>query len=243
MTRAPCLAEDVFFCVAQGHGVFLDLKHDAYSAIAFPAGTVASDGAGEKDPADEAAFAALIAAHRVVLLEAGLITLEPRQGTPLATSLSIPRPAGHIYDLKDQRAFGFPGRRSIDVRASGTDWFDFLLAAQCASRGLRTQPIAAIVHAVRRRKSALGDRLDDLDGLRRETMIFSLMRPWHPRDYLCLFDAFALLEFLARRRLYPTWVFGVQAQPFGAHCWVQSGERLVNEGIEYANQFTPIMAV
>jgi hypothetical protein len=53
----------------------------------------------------------------------------------------------------------------------------------------------------------------------------------------------ALIEFLARRRLYPLWVFGVQAQPFGAHCWVQSNGHLLNEGMEYARQFTPIMSV
>jgi len=53
----------------------------------------------------------------------------------------------------------------------------------------------------------------------------------------------ALLEFLAIKNLYPTWVFGVQAQPFGAHCWLQEGDKLLNESVEYAGQFTPIMAV
>ncbi|RYZ14310.1 MAG: lasso peptide biosynthesis B2 protein [Alphaproteobacteria bacterium] len=59
----------------------------------------------------------------------------------------------------------------------------------------------------------------------------------------CLYDALALLEFLALKNLYPTWVFGVQAQPFGAHCWLQSSDILLNESTEYAGQFTPIMTV
>ncbi|RYG35012.1 MAG: lasso peptide biosynthesis B2 protein [Burkholderiales bacterium] len=59
----------------------------------------------------------------------------------------------------------------------------------------------------------------------------------------CLYDALALVEFLALRKLYATWVFAVQAQPFGAHCWVQTGEHLLNEATEYAQEFTPIMEV
>jgi hypothetical protein len=35
----------------------------------------------------------------------------------------------------------------------------------------------------------------------------------------------------------------VQAKPFGAHCWLQSGETLLNETLEFAGEFAPIMVV
>jgi Transglutaminase-like superfamily len=240
MRLAPQLAEDVFFCVAQGHGMFLDLKRDAYSAIALPVRDLGWDGVGCEDLTS---LAGLIAVHHDPLLEAGLITPEGDPGAPPTGSPCIARPTAHILGLADQRAFGFPGQRPGDRRVSWIDWFEFLAASQSASRSLKTRHISDIVHAVRRRKADAGKRPTDFDALRRETLIFGQLRPWYPRDYLCLFDALALLEFLARRQLYPTWVFGVQAQPFGAHCWLQAGAFLLNEGTEYANQFTPIMAI
>ncbi len=240
MKRAPRLAEDVYFCVAQGHGIFLDLKHDAYSAIALPVRDPGWDGVGCEDLSG---LTELIAVHHDPLLEAGLIRPDGALGLPLTASLGIARPTAHIRGLADQRAFGSPGERPAAVRVTWADAFDFFAASHSASRSLKTRHISDIVDAVRRRKAAAGERPADVDALRRETMIFGRLRPWYPRDYLCLFDALALLEFLARRRLYPTWVFGVQAQPFGAHCWLQAGACLLNEGTEYANQFTPIMAI
>jgi hypothetical protein len=100
-----------------------------------------------------------------------------------------------------------------------------------------------VVSAVRKRKASAGGDTLDLDALRRHAAIYAKLRPWYPRRYLCLYDALALVEFLARRNLFPKWVFAVQAQPFGAHCWVQAGEHLLNEVTEYALEFTPIMTI
>jgi hypothetical protein len=50
-----------------------------------------------------------------------------------------------------------------------------------------------------------------------------------------------LLEFLAVYGHFPRLVFGVQAQPFSAHCWVQHADLLLNATLEDAVAFTPIM--
>jgi hypothetical protein len=120
---------------------------------------------------------------------------------------------------------------------------DFFLASWKASRDLRTKHIAEIVGKVRQRKAKAGVQAMDIEEVRRLTAVYRRLRPWYPRKYLCLYDSLALVEFLARRGVYPTWVFAVQAQPFGAHCWVQNERLLLNEGSEYAGQFTPIMAI
>lgn len=57
----------------------------------------------------------------------------------------------------------------------------------------------------------------------------------------CLFEAFALLEFLSLYGAFPNWVFGVQAKPFLAHCWVQQDNVVFNDTIDHVNRFSPIL--
>jgi Transglutaminase-like superfamily len=59
----------------------------------------------------------------------------------------------------------------------------------------------------------------------------------------CLHDSLALLEFLARYRIFPGWVFGVRARPFVAHCWVQYEDIVFNDTVEHVAGYTPIMVV
>jgi hypothetical protein len=59
----------------------------------------------------------------------------------------------------------------------------------------------------------------------------------------CLHDSLAVLEFLARHELFPTWVFGVRARPFAAHCWVQHADIVLNDTFEHVSSYVPIMVV
>jgi hypothetical protein len=95
----------------------------------------------------------------------------------------------------------------------------FLFAAAKADYRLRRQSIARVVRSVALRKRI------------------------YPRDYLCLFDSLALIEFLAHHGLFPTWVFGVTSDPFLAHCWVQEGDTLMNDTVEHVGPFVPLMTV
>lgn len=232
------LASDVYFCVTEGQGVFLDLKQDDYSAIPVPTFDASSD---ESD--GEAAILSAFEAHRDDLLEAQVLQ-EALDGTARFQAFrSILRPTASIFHLDEERAFGIAGAPDSDTRVGARDMVDLFSASHRASRLLKKRHIHEIVCGVRARKAKASAAGDSVDTLKRHTAIFRKLRPWYPRGYLCLFDALALVEFLARRRLFPTWVFGVQAQPFGAHCWIQAGDQLLNEGPEFANQFTPIMAV
>jgi hypothetical protein len=60
---------------------------------------------------------------------------------------------------------------------------------------------------------------------------------------VCLFDSLALIHFLAQYGLYPDWVFGVSADPFEAHCWVQAGQVVLNDTVERVSAFTPILTI
>lgn len=232
------LAGDVYFCVTEGQGIFLDLKRDDYSAI-----PITVDPASGVEPDLSAAIAAAFETHRRDLLDAQLV-IECGQGREdFEVFTTLVRPSSNIFHPDDQRAFGMTRELGVSVRLGVRDVLDFLLVSHRASHLLKRRHIHDVVHGVRLRKEAAGNKDDNLGAIRRHTAIYRKLRPWYPRRYLCLYDSLALVEFLARRRLFPAWVFGVQAQPFGAHCWVQQGDVLLNESTEYASQFTPIMSV
>ncbi|MDP3736416.1 MAG: lasso peptide biosynthesis B2 protein [Hyphomonadaceae bacterium] len=237
MTGRLSLNEDVYFCVTQGQGIFLDLKRDEYNAIPVATRTGVGDDISEED------VLRAFEQHRCELLEERLLADRDDGPTSIAAYKSIPRSSENVFHPDDQRAFGLPGPAGRSVRVDASDVLDFGLACQRASAELKERHIRDVVVRVRTRKAAACSSTANLNAMRLQTAIFCKLRPWYPRGYLCLYDALALVEFLARRRLYPLWVFGVQAQPFGAHCWVQAGDCLLNEATEYAGQFTPIMAV
>lgn len=121
----------------------------------------------------------------------------------------------------------------------------FLLAAGTADYSLRRRSFSETARRVEKRKI-----LHMTDASRfavqrasRLVAVFNLLRPIYPRDYLCLFDSLALLHFLASYGLYPTWVFGVAADPFQAHCWVQHSDVVINDTTEFVSMYTAIMTI
>ena len=64
-----------------------------------------------------------------------------------------------------------------------------------------------------------------------------------PLKPVCLQDSLGLLDYLAARRAFPDLVFGVKLAPFAAHCWVQANGVVLNETIDTASAYTPILVV
>jgi hypothetical protein len=74
--------------------------------------------------------------------------------------------------------------------------------------------------------------------------VFRFIRPlFYTAKDRCLFDSLALMEFLAAFDAFPTWVIAVRTRPFAAHSWVISDTLLLNERLETAEEFFPILAV
>jgi hypothetical protein len=72
---------------------------------------------------------------------------------------------------------------------------------------------------------------------------YEIARPFYGEDWVCRLDAPALC-LLARRYGYEArLVIGVRLDPFGAHCWAQVGETILNEPVETVAQYSPILAV
>ena len=72
---------------------------------------------------------------------------------------------------------------------------------------------------------------------------FNRLRRLVPIDTVCLLDSFALLRFLAGQGHFPQLIMGVRLNPFAAHCWVQQDDMVLNDAVERASTYTPILAV
>lgn len=59
----------------------------------------------------------------------------------------------------------------------------------------------------------------------------------------CLPRSVALALRLASQRVRALVVIGVKSEPFGAHCWVQSGDTVLSDSIEETLRYTPILVV
>lgn len=59
----------------------------------------------------------------------------------------------------------------------------------------------------------------------------------------CLLNALVLSEFLGRYGIGSNCVFGVHSRPFAAHCWLECGNRVLNDSVERVRGFTPILRV
>jgi hypothetical protein len=231
------LGADVHLCKTDFHWILLDLARDRYLAIHNrdfePFGphlhgwqqcaTPAAQSASDSEPTPQLA---------VQLLSEGLVTPDGKSGKVFA-AIDVKAP-GEALD----RAIHSPFPSLIRGPT-------FFLASIKADHLLRRSHIADIVRSVRARKQGPRQLGRGFDIVKASRLIrqFNVLRPFYPRDYLCLFESLALIEFLALHRLFPDWVFGVTSDPFMAHCWVQDGDRLLNESVERASAYVPIMTI
>ncbi len=236
------LANHVFICYCSNEAVLLDLKADRY--VGLREATVRSlaslvEGWPEsRGTAHQAARAETTAedSRQLVntLLGRGLLTTDARQGRA-----AIPdHPEDAATDLIDEDIDAAPTMRAHHV-------FNFFRAALVATVSLRWRPLDRVVERVQRRKRTQAAAQNaDLESARSLVTIYQTLRPFvfTARDK-CLFDGLAMVEFLSRYGLFPDWIFGVQAGPFAAHCWVQQRGVVFNDTADHVRSYTPIMVV
>ena len=119
----------------------------------------------------------------------------------------------------------------------------FVRSSMLAHRALTNWPLQRTVEFARRLKERLGGSTPEPSLLARVVGEYNQWRPFFPRSYLCLFDSLALFDLLLRHGVRVDWVYGVQAEPFEAHCWLQAGDLVVNDTLDRVAPFTPIMVV
>jgi hypothetical protein len=234
------LREDSFVCLADRHYVILDLLADKYlrvekqpfEALAPLTSLSSSPSANSRESRNHE----LTAESRILLselLERGLLTENPDK----ANARAVETVAKPIETLTTEVC-------SASVTLSMRYIPAFTSSVRLAAAWLK-QPISQTVDRVIDRKRRRGQRPEQFNTDRARVLIsiFCRLRPFHNRQFLCLFDSLALLNFLARYEIFPTWVFGVQSEPFAAHCWVQHNDILLNDTLDGVSAYTPLLAV
>lgn len=230
----------VFLCKDGDFVVLLDLRNDRYWAVeAAKTLTLAAIVRGwpartdQKEPVLPEALAIAGAGDARPLIERGLLC-EARESSKGATPVQVDAPHAELLAEPERRHAGTSSVTS------------FLVAAAAAVILIRCLSFERLISRVRRRKQSRNGATARLDVQQIAQLIhrFEELRPllFSARD-ACLFSSLALIEFLARHDLYPQWVFGVQARPFAAHCWVQHEGIVFNDSLEHVRRFTPIMAI
>ena len=235
------LAEHIFVCVNDEHVVLLDLKQDRYWALeasrtaplgdlvpGWPVQPLGAPVAGSSDPGEAEEVAE-------VLLGQGILSGSGTSGKN-ATPVRATPPARELLSADEYRS----------APMSAATMVKFIAAAATAKLALRLGPFEQVVHrfSERKRNAAGAPGPLNIERLRRLVESFFRLRVFFfSSRNECLFDSLALLNFLARYGIYPDWVFGVQARPFAAHCWVQLDDIVVNDTIEHVSGYTPIMVV
>lgn len=119
----------------------------------------------------------------------------------------------------------------------------FLVALSWTRRALRSRSLYSIACELRDQKTRAAGLFDE----QRAVELVGIFRRLRPHTFAakdrCLFHALALVKFLSRHDVFPTWVIGVRAKPWGAHSWVQQGKLLLDANPEQVCEYAPILTV
>ncbi|MBX5463272.1 MAG: lasso peptide biosynthesis B2 protein [Steroidobacteraceae bacterium] len=226
------LPHHVFVCHEGEHVVFLDVQQDRYFALErglfrgldkLVRGWPAIGGPGDPRPD-------LVR----LLLSKGLLVPGDRAGKA-AAPISCAEPVDELT----AESWG----ESVRIRPIHVIHFcRAVLAAKLSLRLCRFQTtVRRATKDVARRARRV--RLD-IRCIHELVAIFAWLRPFlFTSKDACLFEALALRTFLARFGVHASWVFGVQAKPFLAHCWLQYENCVLNDGVGRVRRYTPIMCI
>jgi hypothetical protein len=230
-------ADQIYHCFADSHCVLLDLRGDRYITVTRRDADIVMKmpQEGVRHEAESPPTSVDDEAARVVgqWLQTGLL-VETTSHRGFPEPVSVPRPMESIQESED---LGAP----TVVRFLPA----FIMSARLAHFSLTHEPLEKTVRDVARRVARARNNKRSFDRSRAEAVVgaFAALRPLFPRNYLCLFDSLALLNLSLRYGLSPNWVFGVQAEPFSAHCWLQEGNVVLYDSVDRVSTYTPIMSI
>ena len=233
------LSKDCFVCKTQDYWIILSASRDKYLCVTHA--DLRSIGRrlhGWRDQSDVVEnfpqFGAEADALIASLTSNGVITSNLTDGKPFAESeCAVHDTAMENFHSNAPIKHPLFSVTHFFLACARVDWqlrtkqFSRALA-RIERRRLRA-PSSAVVHNVGHASRLIG--------------AFRSLRPLYPRPYLCLFDSLALLEFLASYGFLPRVVFGVIADPFQAHCWLQQGNVVLNDDLERVGKYKPILSM
>lgn len=208
------LAPEIRACRERDTIVFLDLRRDRYFSIS-----------AARAPAILGVYEEGSGAAREQLLAMGLVAEE---GEAAAEPPPVKPHASLLPIETDAHA---------DLSALATFWAACTSASIALARKRLDRTLASLARAKGRPRSEASS------DVRTTVALFESLRPWFPRDRVCLFDSLALMRFLLARGNSADLVMGVRTGPFSAHCWVETEGVVLSDTLEQCVSFTPIACV
>lgn len=230
------LSSNMYVCVTEGQVVILDLRRDKYLSLDKDASMLLrahvedlSSGEGLLQTGLEAGPSEVLS--RLAVNGILSTAMPPRAATDDRHQL-LP-PSGEIVPRP-------PFREHVSAHHAAR----YVASVISAKTALRMRTLHGIVLRERCRTIAPSAAGRTFDPVRAALLcsVYSRLRVIATGPRQCLFDSLALKLFLAKYGLFPEWIFGVRLHPFAAHCWLQHGEMLVNDSLDFVRRFTPIMA-
>jgi hypothetical protein len=233
------LSKDCFVCRAQSYWVVLNASRDRYSCVTdADLTTISGRLHGWRHQGDAADSFSPFGVEADTLIESlmshGIITVNSDDGKPFAESeCSVCEKAMELHA---------PNAR---VKHPLTRVARFFIACTRIDWQLRKKELSRTLTRIERRRilAQSSTAIHDIAHVSGLIASFKDLRPLYPRRYLCLFDSLALLEYLAGYRCFPRVVFGVVADPFQAHCWLQEGKVVINDDLERISKYKPILSL
>ncbi|KHL54588.1 lasso peptide biosynthesis B2 protein [Xanthomonas cannabis] len=219
------LRDDLAFCRIGERLVFLDVGNDRYfrlpEALEHSLLTYLA-----QDPVSDLEINDLV--ERGLLVERSRATADPQTSVmPVARSaMEMPIPARRPQLLEKLEVLALVLSTRLVLKRNPLGRVLGSLSAAAQGRGMQQRPLAE-----------LEQRLTDA------ASVFRRARVWVPVEMRCLLDSVALARFLRRRQLDAQVVFGVALDPFSAHCWVQTGDLVLNDTVGNVHAHTPIRVV
>jgi hypothetical protein len=225
------LPHHVHACFAANRTIFLDMKRGTYFGLDPEKTELLRHTLDDSSAVEQAAPP--IAAE---LIGMGLLTTS-RSASKTFLPPAASAPEAPLLPMIDDRP-----------RISAARVLRFLVTCSTVSLRLKFRPLERSLAHLAHRKSRSTARFiaEDavLDRARDLTRTFLHLRPFaYAARNRCLLDSLTLAEFLASYGIRATCVFGVRANPFEAHCWLQIGSHVVNETPEMAQRYAPILSV
>ena len=210
------LRDGLHFCVSEGRTIFFDVPGDRYFALKPEWDQAFQKFTHDEEPGPE--LAELERARIIIRCDGACASIRPA---------AIDR-ATRDFSFKPSSPFVRYAMRCI---------FCQLRAIVC----LRLSSFGVIIDRLRTRYSATtASCAEDFVAL---SQAFAATAPMRPRARHCLTSSIAYVYMVRASGMDATLVMGVCAQPFSAHCWVQSGDTVLNDRLENIRPFQPIFCV
>lgn len=217
------LHDDLSFCRIDGRTIFLDTRNDRYFRLS---------GNLERAFIEHIEGVTCSSDDISRLVESNILTDAP----------PLPNAAHNSIMIASRSALELPSIHAPCGAGSVTEVFANVFWAHFQLKVRRLKVILDDITDFRCRKTTL-ERDCAESHLLNNALTFLKARKFVPIETCCLLDSLSITAFLTRRHLYANIVFGVTSDPFSAHCWVQSGDIVLNDTIGNTRAYTVIRVI